>query len=839
MDVNAEAARIIRERGWLTEPDLKEALERTTRAGTGLPDSLVMWGLLTNAQAEELKELLPDQGQQGDGAGDLPPTLGSPDGKPPVRFSLPPSIAGRYRVLRLLGRGGMGQVYLAVQEGLDREVAIKMLAETMRGSTEMHDRFQREARALARLSHPGITPVFDYGVEDGHRYFVMEYIEGWNLASVMPRYKGDLPASVQVATRTLEALAYAHGHGVVHRDIKPANILLGKDSVLKVADFGLAKMAEAQAPQLTQTSYAMGTPHYMAPEQGSNPKAVDHRADLYSVGVLLYELLTGKKPIGRFSPPSEAVDVDPAIDPIILRLLEPDPNNRYQNAEEVLQVLAPFRTQAEAPTAMVNHDERHKGPADRKRLGLIVAASLAAIALAAALVFFATREGKDSNGKTTPSPMDWYENLQLTRDDIPANWPWPPPRSSRHALPRNPYVAKTTEERDTLLTVLNDQGLRAVSAAEIARGYHVHLAATELPVFTLLDFVDDDAARRARDIISSDGSRECWGHLEGKILAFAACSKQMSVGVQRYLFEHIVAATQQKLGQTPDDLMELRPLYLDPVLELDALPDASLLIEAYAGNASYLLNKTWAAQLEEADVPRLATATYSLGGKERGWFSIQRIVARVDDAENRKKLHDAWVGCGGRPLERAPFLSTVLVSRMDARGDPWDLPSAVDQARRQLEQELSQTLDVDPPALSPELRLALDARELPSGSRFADMPLPSAETASASQQAVQNWLIARGVSAADIESLRVSRAWSATIDPGRIHVLFLEAPSAQAAATIADALLPALSQNPKRDVVLQANSYLACVLRADASISQDNAFFGLVGRLALRLAPHR
>jgi len=242
---------------------------------------------------------------------------------------------GRYEILDVLGRGGMGVVYRARQPDLDRVVALKILSPRLAADRSFVERFGHEAKALARLNHPNIVAVHDCGVEAGTPYLAMEYVEGENLRRLMAERRLKPERALAIVPQLCDALEYAHGQGVIHRDIKPENILSDRRGRVKIADFGLAMMIGAGAPRLTQTNAVMGTPHYMAPEQVENPKTVDHRADIYSMGVVFYEMLTGELPLGAFSKPSEKAEVHRRIDEIILRALAKEPARRYQTASEV------------------------------------------------------------------------------------------------------------------------------------------------------------------------------------------------------------------------------------------------------------------------------------------------------------------------------------------------------------------------------------------------------------------------------------------------------------------------------------------------------------------------
>ncbi|HSU54699.1 MAG TPA: serine/threonine-protein kinase [Candidatus Dormibacteraeota bacterium] len=241
-------------------------------------------------------------------------------------------------VIDLLGQGGMGAVYKARQRGLNRVVALKILPPQVSKDRSFSERFTREAQALARLNHPNIVTVHDFGEANGLFYFVMEFIDGLNLRQMLRTQKLAPKEALAIVPQICAALQYAHEEGIVHRDIKPENILVDKKGRVKIADFGLARLlgAAPQTYRLTQSHQAMGTPHYMAPEQFEKPLEVDHRADIYSLGVVFYEMLTGELPLGRFAAPSEKVQMDVRLDDVVLRALEKEPQRRYQHVSDVM-----------------------------------------------------------------------------------------------------------------------------------------------------------------------------------------------------------------------------------------------------------------------------------------------------------------------------------------------------------------------------------------------------------------------------------------------------------------------------------------------------------------------
>ncbi len=269
----------------------------------------------------------------GPGAGAPGPRpRGAPPELPRVRAAFP-----RLEVIELIGVGGMGAVFKARQPDLERWVALKVLPEDLGRDPAFAERFLREARVLARLTHPNIVAVHDFGQSDGLCYVLMEYVDGVNLRQAMRAGRFTPAQALGLVPQLCAALQFAHDAGVMHRDVKPENILLDARGQVKLADFGIAKLLDAGAadPGLTVTGASVGTPQYMAPEQIEHPGAVDHRADIYSLGVVFYELLTGELPLGRFSPPSAKTPLDARVDEIVMRALAKERELRQQSAAEL------------------------------------------------------------------------------------------------------------------------------------------------------------------------------------------------------------------------------------------------------------------------------------------------------------------------------------------------------------------------------------------------------------------------------------------------------------------------------------------------------------------------
>jgi serine/threonine protein kinase len=289
------------------------------------------------------------------------PTLPSSSGQ---RFTPPtPEELDRMfpnlEIQAMIGCGGMGAVYRARQTELDRTVAVKILPQVTENAEAYEQRFIREARALAKLNHPNIITIFDFGKMQRLYYFVMEFVDGVTLRDAISGGKLTAKESLAIVSQLCDSLQFAHEEGIVHRDIKPENILIDQRGRVKVADFGLAKLVGhgAVSENLTETQQVMGTMRYMAPEQMGRSKDVDHRADIYSLGVVFYELLTGELPIGWFAPPSKKATIDVRLDEVVLRTLESEPSRRYQQASELKSAVESISATTERPTAVASAND--------------------------------------------------------------------------------------------------------------------------------------------------------------------------------------------------------------------------------------------------------------------------------------------------------------------------------------------------------------------------------------------------------------------------------------------------------------------------------------------------
>lgn len=342
---------------------------------------------------------------------------------PPPPEELAGALPG-YEITALLGRGGMSAVYKGVQTSLEREVAIKLLAPKLSADPEFEIRFHREAKAMARLNHPNIVQVYDYGrTEAGQHYIVMEYVDGSDLHHIVRSGQLDAEGTLKAVTQVCDALQYAHSLGFVHRDIKPGNVLLNRQGVLKIGDFGLAKLlgesasaAHAQADErhrLTLSGAAMGTPHYAAPEQLDGQGAVDHRADLYSLGVMFYEMLTREMPRGAPKLPSRKIaSLDARLDGVVFKAMAADPDERYQTAIALRTDVDRLRTMSwstatetqEGPWPGLAMPVRIEFPAKTSPLAMkwAVPGAAAVLAVAGLVLFFSLR--KDADRITAASP---------------------------------------------------------------------------------------------------------------------------------------------------------------------------------------------------------------------------------------------------------------------------------------------------------------------------------------------------------------------------------------------------------------------------------------------------
>src|ERR671931_1969039 len=336
---------------------------------------------------------------------------------------------GRYRIMRKLGAGGMADVYLAEDQELGRRVAIKILNDRHAADDQFIERFRREAKNAAGLSHPNIVSIYDRGTAEGTYYIAMEYLDGRSLKEmIIGRGPAPIKTAIEYARQILGAVGFAHRNGIVHRDIKPHNVLVSPEGRLKVTDFGIARSG---ASQMTEAGSIIGTAQYLSPEQARGTP-VDERSDLYSVGIVLYEMLTGQVPFTGDTPleiamkhlsavpkpPSELrPEVPHDLDLIVLRALAKNPDERYQTAEEFDRDLAqvseglPVAAQtADAATAVLSGS------------GILAAAATAVVTPPAPPPTAPTTPVRPAPpGRTPPAGYYGYEGPPRRRRPV---WPW-------------------------------------------------------------------------------------------------------------------------------------------------------------------------------------------------------------------------------------------------------------------------------------------------------------------------------------------------------------------------------------------------------------------------------
>jgi predicted Ser/Thr protein kinase len=331
-------------------------------------------------------------------------------------LDLPAALAGhpRYRVLEVLGRGGMGVVYRAVHRLMDRVVALKIIDQRLTDRPAFVERFRREVKAAARLSHPHIVTAYDSDQAADTHFLVMEYVPGTSLDRAL-KERGPFPVTeaCEIIRQAALGLQHAHERGMVHRDIKPANLLLTPDGQVKILDFGLARLAEQDnsATPTLPSATIVGTPDYLAPEQARDPRAADIRADIYSLGSTLYHLLTGQPPFPGGTPLQKLLahqerlprpvtesrsDVPRALDAIVQRMLAKEPAQRYAAPAEVARALAPLTSGDPSATAA----PARKWLPLRVRIALAVGTTAALLVTATVLGVLALRQQPDSSGQT-------------------------------------------------------------------------------------------------------------------------------------------------------------------------------------------------------------------------------------------------------------------------------------------------------------------------------------------------------------------------------------------------------------------------------------------------------
>jgi serine/threonine protein kinase len=359
----------------------------------------------------------------------------------PLPAELAPLFPG-YEIEGLIATGGMGAVYRAVQKSLDRGVAIKILPQEFSRDESFCAIFESEAKAMARLNHPNLIGVYDFGEVAGMLYIIMEYVPGQSLFHAANGAAVDPASVIHLVSGICSGLAHAHQNGIIHRDIKPSNILLDSNGNPKIGDFGLARPIERQ---VQAGEVIFGTPHYTAPEVINAPQSVDHRADIFSVGVMLHELLTGRLPADDPRPASTIVMCDPRFDAIIRRATDLIPDRRYSDAREIVSDLQKIAASAgprvlrtatpgvPGPHGHV-HPHRKTLPARQKSSSMpMVLVVLLVLGGALALVF--RSPSKEAAASAPPTPPSQPASTEITSVQPPPETTRPPVVAEPEPLP--------------------------------------------------------------------------------------------------------------------------------------------------------------------------------------------------------------------------------------------------------------------------------------------------------------------------------------------------------------------------------------------------------------------
>ena len=346
------------ERQLVTPEQLQEAKQAQAQSAASgqqksLPDTMVEKGVLTAAQADSVRQAIAAAG---------------------------PGKIGDFEIVGKLGEGGMGAVYKARQVSMDRLVALKLLPGTLARDPALVARFRREAQVTAKLDHANIIRGIAVGEESGQHYFAMELVVGTSVENMLEeKQRLDIPEALDIITQISRALVHAHERGIIHRDIKPDNIMVTQGGVAKLADLGLVREADAQLTRVTQSGAAMGTPHYMSPEQAKDAKSADARSDIYALGATFYHILTGRVPFegeSAFevmqkhekerakSPRAIRPEIPAKLSLIVEKMMQRDPRNRFASAKELLAMLEGLS--GKAPKAAAAKKGPSQAPAEPK-----------------------------------------------------------------------------------------------------------------------------------------------------------------------------------------------------------------------------------------------------------------------------------------------------------------------------------------------------------------------------------------------------------------------------------------------------------------------------------------
>ena len=437
---------------------------------------------------------------------------------------------GHYQIVAPLGEGGMAAVYKAYQPAMERYVAIKVLPRHMSSSEEFVTRFRREARMLAQLQHPHILPVFDYGEADGYPYIIMPFIVSGTLAELLQKKRLPLAQVRRIMTQIGDGLGYAHAYGMIHRDIKPSNILIDERGNCLLTDFGLARMAQAST-KLTSSGNIMGTPTYMSPEQGAGSN-VDQRSDIYSLGIVLYEMVTGRVPYTAETPvavvfkhiqdPLPSVhkfnpDLPESVELILLKTLAKNPEDRYQTAEDfvrAVQIGIPDIALKQVAPAKTNTFEVEAIPAGKPEsfqkwilpTGILMAISMLALGALWIRGQFTSQVSPLQPGVTVPVPTTSTSVTTVTLAPIAADTPIPP--------------TATIPVSDNSINYLNDVQVLYDDAFDdpLGGGWNIYAGAVENGVMEIISDQDWIGASRSNE----------FGEYEGIVIDFNYSANSLS-----------------------------------------------------------------------------------------------------------------------------------------------------------------------------------------------------------------------------------------------------------------------------------------------------------------------
>ncbi len=490
-----------------------------------------------------------------------PETPGPASPSPSGHRFVPPTVEAmnaalpQYEFVKLIGVGGMGAVYKARQPKLNRFVAIKILPPIPDDELGFAERFEREAQSMAQLSHPHIVSVYDFGeTADGQLYFVMEYIEGADLHQLIGGGQLTLDHFYGWIPQVCDAIQYAHDRGIIHRDIKPANILIDVEGRVKIADFGLAKLTgDHPETALTKADLSMGTPDYAAPEQLDGGHEVDWRSDIYSLGVVMYQMLTGRLPRGAFPMPSESdAELDPRLDQVVLRAMQSEPESRFQRASDISDRLTEIR--AVPSTAPTPRAARPRPSSSGKRGVIAIVSSLVGASVIAGLALaYINRDHRQERRAMVTAAVERTRETpkpESVEEPAPPAGDSPPPRDFARKAPtaENPErpgnfsafrdklgrkASELSRRNAANLTVVNRAGDSLDQAGPLADLPRNLLPIARLAIGQSPPMIDNE--RRFAIAVQVNGKLVAWGdNSRGQLDAPADASLAVEVAAGAY-----------------------------------------------------------------------------------------------------------------------------------------------------------------------------------------------------------------------------------------------------------------------------------------------------------------